>query len=169
MKYYFRAFILLVSLISFCFQSITACSLDIPPLRKEFRNSKLVFLGKITKIEDYYVPTEQEKAYIPKYWKEISAEMKNNKIFSKVTFEIKNEWKGSLPENKEFLSVAYWGCGCPGEIDKFEIKKEYVIFSTEKNFVSVCDSFRQTIMEKPKLIKKLDDFWFRIWARIYPF
>jgi hypothetical protein len=167
MKPVFRLFIAAIFISLFSFQNISACSIYIPPLRKEFRKAKAVFAGKILKIEDYYVPTEAEKQDIPEHW--TTGSLKNANIFSRVTIEIKNKWKGRLPGKKTFVAVSYWGCGCPGDQDRFKEGEEYVLFIENKNFITVCDSWREKVDGKEKLIKKLDDFRFRSWARIYPF
>jgi hypothetical protein len=167
MKLSCRLFILLIFISIFCFQNISACSLYIPPLRREFRKAKAVFTGKILKVEDYYLPTEQEKPDIPENW--TSGSLKNANIFSRVTIEIKKKWKGNLPGKKTFIAVSYWNCGCPGDQDRFEQGQEYIFFTERKNFITVCDSWRGKGFGKETLIKKLDNFWFRSWARIYPF
>ncbi len=168
MKQIYWFLILFVFLLTLTFQPLNACSINISPLRKEFRAANAVFVGKVLKIEDYYTPTEREKKEIPDDW--TSGSMKDLKIFSKVTFAVQNKWKGNLSGKKEYVAVAYWSCGCPGvELDRFNVDVEYLIFASRKNFITVCDSFREKIEDKAKLIKKLDSFWFRTWARIYPF
>ena len=167
MKRFFFCPIFMILIFLSNLQSVNACSLSIPPLRKEFRTAKSVFVGKILKIENSYVPNDREKQNIPENWKEGS--LKNLDIFSKVTFEIKNEWKGNLPAEKTFIAVSYWDCGCPGDQDKFEENEEYILFANERNFITVCDSFREKLDGKAHLTKRLDKFWFRTWARIYPF
>jgi hypothetical protein len=162
MKRTFSVFASLVLASIFCFQTVNACSLKIPPLRKKFREAKSVFLGKVVKIVDYS-PSEAEKSAIPEYWQDY-------KYFSKVRFEIKNKWKGDVSENQEFLAVADWECGCPGDApERFKEGEEFIIFASGKKFIIVCDAGRTKIEGKEQLIKKLDEFWFRAWARIYPF
>ncbi len=148
-------------------QIIYACTISIPPLRKEFRTAKSVFAGKVLKIENSYLPTEGEKQDIPENWTEGS--LKNLNVFSKVTFEIKNEWKGNQPDKKTFIAVSYWSCGCPGDQDKFEENEEYIIFAERKNFITVCDGWREKLDGKSRLTKRLDKFWFRTWASVFPF
>jgi hypothetical protein len=100
---------------------------------------------------------------IPEHWQD-------SKYFSKVRFEIKNKWKGDVSENQEFLAVAYWDCGCPGDtIDQFKEGEEFLIFASGKKFVTVCDAWRTKIETKEQLVKKLNEFRFRAWSRIYPF
>jgi len=62
----FRVFTSLFLALIICFKTADACSIIIPPLRKEFREAKTVFVGRVIKITDYYTPNEQEKKTIPK-------------------------------------------------------------------------------------------------------
>lgn len=162
MKKVYQASSTLVLICIFLLRVSSPCSLNISPLRKDFRAAKSVFLGKVTSISDYSL-SENDKSFIPESWQ-------NHKYFSKVRFEIKNKWKGDVSQNQEFIAVAYWWCGCPGgKPDEFKVGEEFIVFATGKKFITVCDTFRDKLDGKPALIKKLDSFGFRAWARIYPF
>ena len=151
-----------------------SCTIYIPPFRKVYRESKSVFVGKVLKIEEYYNLTETDKRIIPEHWLQINdrlrAASQYKGLFSKITFEIKDKWKGNIAERKDFISVSAYDCGCPGDgINVFEIAQEYLVTAREKNFVSVCDSKTADSDWAKDDIKRLDKFWFRTWATIYPF
>lgn len=168
MKRILQVALTLVLALMLCFQSVNSCSIEIPPLRKEFRRAKSVFIGKVLKISDDYVPTEKEKQTIPEYWKE--GYWKDKYIFSKVTFEVKKKWKGNVAETQDFVAVAYFFCGCPGgDIDKFKVGEEFLVLATGQNFVTICDSKNANSEWAKGDMKRFDNFWFRTWARIYPF
>lgn len=172
MKKVYRFFVSLVFICALWFQTVSACSLYIPPLRKDFRAAKTVFLGKVLNIENDYIPTEEEKKSMPSHWKSSDGKLQDpysGNLYSKVTFEIKNKWKGDLSGQQAFAALAFWGCGCPGDWDQFKVGEEYVVFASGKKFITVCNAWRTRLSNKAATIKKLDDFGFRLWARIYPF
>lgn len=149
-----------------------SCTIYIPPFRKIYRASESIFVGKVLKIEEYYNLTETDERRIPEHWlrenDRVKASLQYKGLFSKVTFEIKDNWKGNLAERKDFISVPAYDCGCPGDgINVFEIGQEYLVTAANKDFVTVCNS-KKTDWAKDD-IKKLDKFWFRAWATIYPF
>jgi hypothetical protein len=151
-----------------CLQTAAACTIIIPPLRKEFRKAKAVFVGKITDVSFNYLPTEKEKRDIPEYWTEGAWKDKN--IFSKVTVEINNEWKGGGAGKRVFVAVAQDFCACAAtKMSEFKAGEEYLFFAAGKNFVAVCDSDKTDSQWTIDKMQRLDDFWFRVWAGIYPF
>jgi hypothetical protein len=163
MKKNFRIFAALVSALIFCFQTVNACTIAVPSIKKEFRKAESIFIGKVVKVTDEHSPSEKEAASIPENWE-------HWKWFSNVTFEIKNKWKGNVSGTREFVAVAIYDCGCPGgEIDAFKAGKEFLVFADGKNFVSICDSYKPDDEWAKIRFKKLDSFWFRAWAQIYPF
>lgn len=152
----------------FCFQTINACSLVIPPLRKEFRKSKAVFIGKVLKVEETYSPTAKAEKNIPFFWREMA--LKYRFIYSKVTFEIKNKWKDNLPKTVDFVTIAAFDCNCPGGgIDFFEIGEEFLVMASGKRFAFICDSKKTSTEWAKSDIKRLNSFWFRAWTNLYPF
>jgi len=163
MKRIFRASASLVLASIFCFQTVDACTIVVPPFRKEFRRAESVFTGKVINIVDAYSPSEKEAASFPEGWE-------SWKYFSKVTFEVKNKWKGDASGTREFIAVAFYSCGCAGQkIDSFQAGAEYLVFAREKNFVWICDSYKIEDEWAKDRIKRLGSFWFRAWARVYPF
>jgi hypothetical protein len=162
MKRIFRAFASLVLASVFCFQAVNACTIKVPPFRKEFRRAESVFTGKVVKIVEAYSPTAKEAASFPEGWE-------SWKYFSKITFEVKHKWKGDASDTREFVAVAFFDCGCPGGFDAFKTGEEFLVFADEKNFVWICDSYKIEDEWAKDRIKRLDSFWFRAWARVYPF
>lgn len=121
--------------------------------RKNFRRADSVFLGKVVEV-DRGAGTDNYK--------------------DMVRLDVEKTWKGA----KRKTVTIYAGepnfktgmCGSFG----FEKDKRYVVFAfTDKlqvhtecsaTFVLEQDSEWQT-----KQLKELDNFWYRSWARIYPF
>jgi hypothetical protein len=156
-----KKFLVLLVLFIISFESLIACTVEITPLRKEFRQANSVFTGKILEVEDIDLTEMEIQKLIPREWRDLN-------VFSKVTVEIKDKWKGNASGTKEFWSVAFGTCSCDPP-KQFEIGKEYLIFAERSNFIAFCDSKPITINWAKSEIKQLDSFGFRLWARIYPF
>ncbi len=50
MNKYFQVISIFILVLLFCLQKTNACSITLPPLRKEFRDSKNVFTGEVSDI-----------------------------------------------------------------------------------------------------------------------
>jgi hypothetical protein len=142
--------------------NVQACSIEIQPLRKQFRRAKLVFIGKVLSIQPTPL-TEAGKAGIPKTWRDWNE-------FSNIKFQVLRKWKGDSPSEREYVGIAYYICGCPHfPMDQFYVGKDYLIFAGDKKFITVCESEKLGSDYVAKEMKSLDSFWFRSWAAIYPF
>lgn len=145
----------------FNLQNVIACTIEIAPLRKQFRAAKAVFIGKVVKISQYN-PTETEKLRnVPENWRDMDS-------FSKITIEAQNKWKGNFSGRKDYIGVIGFPCGC----DSYQELKEnvtYLFFVYEKNFLTICNAKELDKNWVKKEIKQLDSFGFRFWSRIYPF
>jgi hypothetical protein len=150
MNHFFRAFTSLFLISILCFQTASACSVVVISLRKEFRNAKDVFLGEI-------VSVRKDKSY-------------------QVTFKVLKSWKGR--NEKELTIEAFDHCPCPNRSFDFVVGKEFLVMTTlegeGKNLTfAPCQIYAYQVDKQPdeakKTMKRLDDFWFRAWAQIYPF
>lgn len=143
-------------------QPAKACSVVEIPLRKQFRHAASVFVGKVLKVEEYSLPESERSKVIPENWSSL-------KVFSKVTFEITNSWKGDLKKTVQLIGVASDVCACSQNVTQYQAGMEYLIFSHENNFITICDARPNgsdwAVADK----KRIDRFWFRAWARILPF
>lgn len=150
----FLWFVLLGSILQ---SSALACSIYLPPLRHDFRKAETVFVGKVLSVEPAVLTKDEEKKL---------SKLKERELFSRIKFQIIKQWKGANVNEREYVGIAFDFCGCPDwPMDQFVEGKEYLIFAREKNTLSVCESMSVT----PEVMKRLDSFWFRTWARIYPF
>lgn len=132
---------------------------------KRISPSGKYFTGKIISIKDFS-PSKQEMNLIPSYWRD----SKSLPPFSKITFEITKSRKGNLKDKTEFVGLSEWRCSCyEQDFRKFQPGKEYLIVSSEKNFIEVCNSAEVSEESTGKKIKHFDNFWFRTRAKIYPF
>lgn len=160
MKRYAYTLVLTFLIVGFFYQSANACSVIETPLRKQFRRADVVFIGKVSNIIQYK-PSEKERLLMPEEWRSWND-------FSKVTFEIKKKWKGKVSKTQAFISFADV-CACSQTVSEFEKGKGYLVFSEEKSFVTICDSNESESETTKREIKRLNNFGFRLWARIYPF
>lgn len=151
MKQIFRGFALLVLALLIYSQTVNACDIKAVPLRKEFRNSKNVFVAEVLDISD-----------APKSFKN----PKDREVNGVIKFKIEKRWKGA--KQKEISLLTNVGCGFCYEFKYFEKGKKYLVF-TEENYISFC-SAGETKDDYVKIkMNRLDNFGFRVWARIYPF
>ncbi len=138
-------------------ESVVACSIYIPPLRRDFRKAESVFIGRVVSVNAANLTLRE---------KEELSDFGDSRSFSRMRFQVLKKWKGARNKELEFSGIAHDFCGCPGgPMDQFVEGKEYLIFARRKTTLSVCESEPVT-NEK---IARLDSFWFRTWARIYPF
>ena len=151
MRSFFQISFLAVFILIFFNQNIDACDYNIPPLRKQFRDSKNVFIGEIIEISD----TPQN--------------LKNSKeraVGGIVKFRIQKSWKGTKDKEISLLSDLIL-MPCDGNpFEYFKKGEKYLIFSEKDYAAYILSTKLEFAADK---IKRLDDFWFRIWARIYPF
>jgi len=131
MKNTFTIFLTAILFLIFV-QAVEACSILVEPLRKQFRRADAVFVGKVSKVIEY-APTEKEILGVPENWRDW-------KIWSKVDFEVEKKWKGNLAKTQQFISVAYYICGCSSTMSQLKEGEKYLVFSEGKNFVSVCNT-----------------------------
>lgn len=149
-----------ISTLLFLFSfEVLACSIYIPPLRKDFRGADTVFVGRVESVASL---SNYDAAVIPKSWDDW-------KMFERITFSVERKWKGDARKVREYTGVSVYDCGCPGGLDQFEVGKAYLVFARKERFVSVCESERIGGKYVEEKMKRLDSFWFRSWSRIYPF
>lgn len=154
----FQALFVFVFALTFCFQNAVACTVDIEPLRKTYRQSKNVFLGEIISIESV------DKEELPEKLKEF-------KYLEKLTFKVNKSWKGN---NKQVVVYSSPICNCPMREYDFSIGRKFLVFDDKSSNFDICNlSNIELITDKnkdsQKIIKRLDNFSFRLWAKIYPF
>ncbi len=150
MKKYFQFSICLLFTIGFFWQSANACTIVIPPLRKEFRHSANVFVGEVIDI-----------SVVPKDFKD----KKDRLVGGTVKFRIEKSWKGGKKSEISLLSdIVDTACG--GQLSYFRTGEKYLVFA-EKDYVNFYKASK--LENSNDKIKRLNDFGFRFWASIYPF
>ncbi len=151
MKKIFQFSILLILALVVFSQNINACDYNIPSLRKQFRDSKNVFVGEILDISD--APKESKSS-------------KKRLVSAMVKFRIEKSWKGTKDKEISLLSDLLL-MPCDGNpFEYFEKGEKYLIFS-EKDYVYYILSTKLKFADDK--IRKLDSFWFRTSAKINPF
>jgi hypothetical protein len=153
-----KKLVLALFLFFFSFENSIACTVVIEPLRKTLRHSKNVFVGEIISVDS---PNEAE---LPKKRKEFM-------YLSKLTFKVDKSWKGN---NKQVIVYSSPFCDCPMKQYNFSVGEKFLVFADRNSNYDICNlSNIQLSFDKNKnsqdIIKQLDKFWFRAWARIYPF
>lgn len=141
---------------------VLPCSIEIPPLRKDFRRAEKIFVGEVLSVSETKL-SDVARQDLPESWQ-------NWNTFSNIKFRISKQWKGSLVRETEYTGVAYFYCGCPGEpIDEFKKGNAYLVFAEDSNLLTVCEAEMVGSEYVAKKMKRLDSFWFRTWSRVYPF
>ncbi|HMO81506.1 MAG TPA: hypothetical protein PKD24_12020 [Pyrinomonadaceae bacterium] len=145
---------------------VFSCSFYDPPLRTKFRHAKQVLVGTVLKVS----PANIDKA--------TRARLSHDKTFSlydrldalaSVEFKITKRWKGSKDEVVVFVAPRSELCICSSRLSEFDVGKEYLIFAFHRDFVSYCDTLPPDAGYTTETMKRLDSFWFRTWARVFPF
>lgn len=149
--------IFLIACFSISVQLAKACTVDIEPLRKTFRQSKYVFIGEIVSVESI------EKSELPE-------KLKKYDYLVKLTFKVENSWKGNS-KNITIYSSPF--CSCPWRQYNFSVGKRFLVFADKNSYFDVCNLSNIEVDSDENnnlnlIIKRLDKFWFRTWASIYP-
>lgn len=154
----FAVFLLLI----FAFQGTLACSIELQPLRKQFRKAKSVFAGRVESIESY-TPSEQERdKLLPD---DVNWYYKGP--FAKVRFTLLKTWKNSAVGEREFIAITSDSCQC--RQTHFVSGQEYVVFANERSFLHICEATELNSEFGRAEVHWLNRFWTRTWATIYPF
>lgn len=138
-----------------------ACTITIVGLRKAYRASSQIFVGEFLSFGDSATDALPSKL------------AGNRKMLDKARFRIQRSWKGPASGEVElYLSPV---CDCPmREIspdrgDRFLIlaDKDGVVDACNMYIIEMTDNRRQEDLKR--IVDRLDSFWFRTWAGIYPF
>jgi hypothetical protein len=152
MNYMYRTFLLLALLT--CSAPIAfSCSCADPSQREKFREANTVLLGEVTEIRE---------------------SKETDKNFSTypflVRFKVERQWKGA--KKQEFVALAdYDNPGMCGDLD-LKVGERFLIYAYREKgrllIVTDCGPNRRAEYAEEE-IEKLDSFWFRMFARLYPF
>lgn len=156
----FPAEILLLTMaIAFLTESALACTCAHQKLSKRFRKAEAVFVGTSVYVDESDSKlVKSVQNYRPDRW----------------VLEAKKSWKGV---RSKLIAVEHdygdFSGSCPS-LTGFELDEDYLVFaygSKLKVTVECPDSVRiRKGDEYPqKQMKRLDRFWFRFWARVWPF
>lgn len=153
----------IITLFILC-DSIFACTVVVQGIRKEFRRSSQVLVGEFMTFDDREVKDVPE--WLADKWKPYGP-------LANATFRIKRSWKGQ--RTGQITLYVSPLCDCPMRQLFPNPDEEILVFADKDGVVDSCNFF---VIEKSndrrtddleKTIKTLDSFWFRTWARIYPF
>jgi hypothetical protein len=152
---------LLVAYLCLSCGRVHGCTVEVVGLRDEFRRSKNVFIGEVLAVEG--VRKDKLPTRLAEDWNQLD----------KITLRIKKSWKGKGVGTISIFSDV--SCTCPMRFLTFEVGKEFVILADRDGFASAC-SFRNINTSDDRFnellgndLRRLNNFWFRAWASIYPF
>jgi len=95
-----------------------ACSLACPEINSHYKSAEYLFVGKVTRLEEYGINWFQDEPKI------------------KVYFDILKNWKGDWGNRP--LKTTYNKYSCWGYY--FSKDETYIIFLTNDEFFSLCDA-----------------------------
>ena len=139
-------------LVSLCSQAALACSCARQSARQKFRHSDAVFLGRVVELSPF-APTEDFPlaAYL-------------------VRFAVERRWKAA--KDAELTGVADFDQpGFCGDL-KLAVGKSYLIYAPrDKGRLRVLTDCGPNITAEDagEEMRRLDGFWFRAFARTYPY
>ena len=141
-----------LSLLLFCAVEVFPCTCGVPGTRVKFRTSHSVFIGKVTEMTPFG-PTDDFPL-----------------AMHMVTFKVEKRWKGS--KKPEITAVANFDSpGMCGDLG-LKVGERFLIYAErEKGRLLVhgdC-SPSMKIEYAAEEVKRLNSFWFRLFARLYPY
>jgi hypothetical protein len=151
MRHILFKFCILTSTFAILHVQILACSVTISPLRKDFRWADTIFVGEVTDILDKPDGIYGTERY---------------PVFGIVKFRVEKSWKGSNEDELTIPSDVAGGRYCPDDFDSFKKGEKYLVFA-KRNYVPFGMSTKLQFAEDK--LRRLDSFWFRTWARVYPY
>lgn len=143
-------------------QDAIGCEIVALPLRREFKRAERVFQGRVVRVQE-----------LPENKVARKSTERDSFATHKLTLEVVRSWKGSRQDTVEVTTSDY--CPCPSRKYEFVTGKEFLIYADKKGYVDICNLYfiEKTSGERLKYFNEttrhLDKFWFRTWARIYPF
>jgi len=140
----------MVALLTTSASAAYACSCGDPTVREKFRTSDLVFTGRVTDIRELR-PIQDPFVY-------------------SVTLQIDRQWKGPKTRDVNVL----WAFDSPGWCNDLPLNKDerYLIYTSRHDgSYGVYPDCGTNYLAKyhSTEIAKLNGFWFRAWARLFPY
>jgi len=132
-------------------QTTFGCSEVIEPFRKSFRRANAVFLAEVTEIST-----------------RANVDYKKSLVDGEISFRIINSWKGGYRESVTLAGNVGWACGC-SHPNEFTVGTKYIVAVDKMSNANFCASTNAETDYGKKMAGRLDSFWFRSWAGIYPF
>jgi hypothetical protein len=141
---------LMTAVLIFGALSVYACSCADPSVREKFRWADVVFVGELV-----------EKA---------DAEQNSSELVHSTRFKVEKSWKGVAARELKIL----FGFDMPGMCGDLplNIGERYLIYAyrRKEGLITQVDCGPNRIAENvPDEINKLNGFWFRMFARLYPY
>lgn len=153
---------ILVLAFSLCVETAYGCVAVVSGLRKQFRESSVIFEGQLIDFEERSstdIPAELQKDW---------------ETLAPVRFKIEKSWKGQ--RSGELVLYMNPICDCPARYLLPKKGDTLLVFADKNRVVDSCNygyvlemKNKKQAEEAKSVMDQLDSFWFRTWARIYPF
>jgi hypothetical protein len=129
------------------------CSCADPSQREKFRRASAVFIGRVIEITDYNDPDEDFVLFT-----------------NRVKFKVERQWKGARKPEVTALA-SFDSPGMCGDLN-LAVGEEYLVYADREKgrllFYTDCGPNRNSKYAEDE-IKRLNSFWFRFVARLYPY
>lgn len=142
----------LFSMAAFFMLDAYACDENISSLKERYRKAESIFVGTVESLEAYPKGRNWTLDGFNAYT---------------VRFKTTKTWKGGEDSAREYV-VMEASCGCPDMSIMFKQEKEYLVFAPEEDLV-ICNAVATDTKRAEEEMKKLNRFWFRTWATVFPF
>lgn len=132
--------------------SLYACTCSAPSQRSAYRDAKAVFIGEVVEVS--------ENAPIPPKLKGM--------VFFGVKFRVQKSWKGV--RGREVTILSDMGLlSCYHRTDKFHTGEKYLVYAYDKELADWGCARSISLEDASQEIRRLNNVWFRLFARMYPF
>lgn len=155
MKLYFNALIVIPLLVTIGVANAYPCSITCSSLRNSFRKAKVIFVGEVVEIGERTNVSSETSLF-------------------RVKFRIEKSWKGvkgtEIVVLTDQVGIADDSRLCPGF--NFLEGEKYLVFiygNDLRTFTGPCGGSSKPLTAVSNEIKKLNSWWFRFNARVFPF
>jgi hypothetical protein len=153
MKHLMRA-TLLVSILTFSSQVVYSCTCTAANQRRSFKDAAVVFIGRVIEVS----PIKEDISYNEGF-----------PLALKVKLNVEKSWKRKKRSDITVLSQQYTGW-CGGF--NFNPGERYLLYAYAEDKWLIADSVcarSSPLSQASEQVKNLNNFWYRLFARIYPF
>ena len=153
MQHLIRA-IVVVGILTSSAQIVYSCTCSAANQRRSFKDAAVVFIGRVIEIRELKEDAPYKGGF---------------PVALKVRLKVEKSWKGKKQPEITVLSQQYTGW-CGGF--NFKVGERYLLYAyTEDKWLiahSVCTR-SSPLAQASDQVNNLNNFWYRLFARMYPF